>query len=98
MSWECKKCGHHTPKAVTNCESCGIDRMQSMMFIQKRRKSCEECGHIHREHVYCHVYSEAAEMDALEQQDIISDDDEDEEDDDSEDGNPLDGTASSILL
>jgi len=89
MSWECKKCGHRTPKGVNNCESCGIDRMQSMAMVLKRRRSCEECGHIHREHVYCHVYTEAAMMDELEQQDVFSDEDE-ESDDDSEDG-PLDG-------
>lgn len=29
----------------------------------KRKKMCEECGHIHREGVYCHVFVEAADGD-----------------------------------
>lgn len=27
----------------------------------KRKRMCEECGHIHREDVYCHCYVEAAD-------------------------------------
>lgn len=29
----------------------------------KRRRTCEECGHIHREGVFCHVFVEAADED-----------------------------------
>ena len=46
---------------------------------------CEECGHIHREDVFCHVYVEAADGDIG---DIISDvaESSSESESDSDDG------------
>ena len=46
------------------CEKCGLDKESAMvMVVIKRKRMCEECGHIHREDVYCHVFVEAAEGD-----------------------------------
>lgn len=83
MLWECNACGHKTLKEINNCESCGIDRLVSLtMVIEKKRRMCEECGHIHREHIYCHVFTEAA--DSLDNNDdYVSEDEEDEEDSES---------------
>lgn len=51
----------------------------------KRRKMCQECGHIHREDVFCHVYVEAADEDDAEDYVSESDSDSSSESDDSDD-------------
>lgn len=56
------------------CEKCDLAKETAMVVVPiKRRRTCEECGHIHREDVYCHVYVEAADGDGAE--DYVSESD-----------------------
>jgi hypothetical protein len=76
MKWICMKCGRKNDQKETHCTKCGLDEEAALTFpIFRRRKSCEECGHIHQEDIYCHVYTEAAETEMID--DVVSDDEED---------------------
>lgn len=72
MPWECLQCGRRNIDADKECGKCGLDKDTAVnMIILKRKRMCEDCGHIHREGLYCHVYTEAAGDDQL--ADFISD-------------------------
>ena len=73
MNWECLNCGTRNPDEDDECSKCHLDRYSAMnMIIQRRKRMCEECGHMHRQGLYCHVYTETAE-------DAIDEEEEEEE-------------------
>lgn len=60
--WECLKCGELNDHSYTECEDCGLTKDVAVRYIvQKRRKTCKECDHLHNELTYCHVYVEEGE-------------------------------------
>lgn len=62
MSWDCSSCGNKNEEYSNFCEKCDLNKETAMVVIPiKRKRMCEECEHIHREDVYCHVYVEAAD-------------------------------------
>ena len=62
--WDCSSCGNKNEEDASFCTKCDLAKETAMVVVPlKRRKTCEECGHIHREGVYCHVYVEAADED-----------------------------------
>ena len=64
MNWECSSCGAKNGEYANFCEKCDLSKETAMIQVPiKRRRTCEECGHIHREDVYCDVFVEAAEGD-----------------------------------
>lgn len=83
MKWICLKCGRKNDQTQTNCTKCGLDEETALTYpVNKRKKTCEECNHIHREDMYCHVYTESAESDLVD--DVLSEaSEEDNADDDS---------------
>ncbi len=84
MPWECLRCGRKTSDDEDECEKCGLDKETAInMIILKRKTMCEECGHKHREGLYCHVYTEAADDDML--ADYISESGSEKSSDDDED-------------
>lgn len=84
MKWICLKCGRKNDQTQANCTKCGLDEEAALTYpVTKRKKSCEECGHIHREDVYCHAYTEAAMEDMVD--DVISEASEEDENEGSDD-------------
>lgn len=60
------------------------------MAVSRRRATCEECGHKHHEGVFCHVYTEAGDVDLIDDPDVIEEgEEEDEEEDEEEEDVPL---------
>mmetsp|Transcript_3604 Transcript_3604/g.5616 ORF Transcript_3604/g.5616 Transcript_3604/m.5616 type:complete len:595 (-) Transcript_3604:1566-3350(-) len=71
MSWECLRCGQINEGTEYACTNCSLDKETALIYVvSKPKKYCEECGHIHREDTYCHVYVEAA--DDGDDEDVIS--------------------------
>jgi hypothetical protein len=86
MSWKCSSCNKENEESSHFCEGCDLAKETAMVVVQvKRRKMCVECGHIHREDIYCHVYVEAADEDAEEDYVSQSDSHSSSESDDSDD-------------
>lgn len=84
MSWECSNCGNQNEEGSAFCGKCDLNKEAVMVVVQvKRRRTCEECGHIHREGVFCHVFVEAAEDDGAD--DYISESESSNSSDDSDD-------------
>lgn len=84
MVWYCLKCGRKNPKDATECSKCKLDKASALSYpVLKRLFMCEECGHRHREGVYCHVYTEAADGELID--DVLSESEEEEESDSSDD-------------
>ena len=55
-------CGRKNDQTDSHCTKCSIEQETAMtMNVEKRRRTCEECGHIHHEDVFCHVYTDAAD-------------------------------------
>lgn len=83
MPWECCRCGARNGESLENCEKCQLDKGTAVtMVVAKRKRMCEECGHIHKEDTYCHCFAEAADGDIdMADEDIESE--EDSSDDDS---------------
>ena len=66
--WECMNCGRKNSTAddMDMCGGCAMEKEAAMiMIVQKKKRKCEECGHLHRENEYCAVFCEAAEDDDL---------------------------------
>lgn len=62
--WTCSSCNNKNEEESQFCEKCDLSKEVAMVVVQiKRKRMCQECGHIHREDVYCHVYVEAADGD-----------------------------------
>ena len=62
MKWYCHSCGRKNDQSDSHCTKCNIDQETGMtMYVSKRRKTCEECGHRHHENMFCHVYTEAGD-------------------------------------
>jgi len=65
MSWDCSSCGTKNEEYANFCTKCDLSKESAMVVVPiKRKRMCEECEHIHREDVYCHVFVEAADGDA----------------------------------
>lgn len=87
MKWICLKCGRKNDQKMTHCSKCGLDEEAALTYpVSRRRRSCEECNHIHREDMYCHVYTEAADSDLVDdviseasEEDVTNNDDSDDE-------------------
>jgi hypothetical protein len=54
--WECRKCGYNNPRKVKDCAKCGLDKATATTMKIKRKKYCDDCGHLHMLDTYCHVY------------------------------------------
>lgn len=102
MTWYCLKCGRKNLKEAVECSKCQLDRETAITYpVLKRLTKCEECGHKHREGAYCHVYTEAADQDMIE--DVISESDEEaaaaSDSDDSDDTPPpIKGKAAPVRV
>ena len=55
-TWECLNCGYANEKLdefgkdIEACAGCEMDREQALtMVVARKKKKCEECGHLHRE-------------------------------------------------
>lgn len=84
MKWICLNCGRKNDQYDQKCTKCGLDQEIALTSqISRRRKTCEECGHRHREDTYCHVYSEAGDEDGV--GDYISEGEEEESEAESTD-------------
>lgn len=81
MHWYCLRCGRKNEKDTKNCTKCGLDEENALVYpVSRRRRTCEDCSHIHREGVFCHAYTEAAEedlIDDVESEESNSDDEDD---------------------
>jgi WD40 repeat protein len=77
MEWECLQCGTFNDRFKTICTNCELDKDKMNLMTFKILRGCEECGHLHRKGVYCHVYVE---------QPIFGDDDLEDGDLDAGDG------------
>lgn len=85
--WECLKCGNFNDRFANACESCATERGLATISV-KPRLTCEECGHRHRQGIYCHIFVEAPDIDPddIENGDLLNEDDDDKQgDDDDED-------------
>lgn len=61
-NWECLNCGETNDHDSERCTKCDLEKEVSVaMRVVKRKRMCEECGHRHREGVYCHAYCEEAD-------------------------------------
>eukprot|EP01038_Epipyxis_sp_PR26KG_P013209 gene13209-17702_t len=91
MEWECLNCGNRqNSEDVLACMQCGMEKyLASTMVVVKARRSCLECGHIHREGLFCHVYVEAADANFENEADIDASIDDTNTDSDSEDASSL---------
>lgn len=50
MTWFCLNCGRRNEDTSQNCGKCKLDRERALtMHVINKRKSCDECGHMHRE-------------------------------------------------
>ena len=98
--WECRRCGMRNDPEYRNCTKCNLDAMTATTMKIKRKKFCDDCGHLHMYENYCHVYvpaedafkddaEEEAEMQALldgkDLDELALEEDDDEDDDDDED-------------
>lgn len=94
MTWYCLKCGRKNLIESFTCSKCQLDKESACSYpVYKRLNMCEECGHRHREGQYCHVYTEAGDINFVD--DVISESEEEEEEsDDSEDYVPTSKKAS----
>jgi hypothetical protein len=72
MVWYCLKCGRKNAKDALECSKCKLDKDSAICCpIVKRLRMCEECGHIHREGLHCHVYvGQATDQELID--DVIS--------------------------
>jgi NMD protein affecting ribosome stability and mRNA decay len=62
MKWYCHNCGRKNDQNDVNCTKCGLDQEKALtMPVERRRRTCEDCGHMHHENIYCHVYTEAGD-------------------------------------
>lgn len=92
MKWICLKCGRKNDQTQSHCTKCGLEEEAALTYpVSKRKRTCEECGHTHREDTYCHAYTEAAQEDLVD--DVISEGSEENEtasdnDDDSDEERP----------
>ena len=75
--WRCNTCSTFNPDTIDECKACWQPKDGK---AKKKKKFCLDCGHLHRQGVYCHVYCE-----------LDPDDDDDEDDDEEEDELDVEG-------
>ncbi|RYH29961.1 hypothetical protein EON65_06765 [archaeon] len=90
MVWFCLRCGRKNLQEAAKCSKCDLEKELAQSFaVIKRLRMCEECGHIHREGYYCHVYTEAADKEMVD--DVVSDSEGEEEEESDSDNSSVGG-------
>lgn len=88
MGWECLNCGRANADGTKNCTKCFMDHeTATTMTVVKKKRMCDECGHRHRDGIYCHMYVDMPEEDEDEDEVVGADgdDNESEQEDGSDD-------------
>ena len=84
--WECLNCGCQNDRDNERCSKCDLEQEVAVtMQVLKRKRMCEECGHRHREGVFCHCYCEGAEGDGADDYFSESESESSESSDDDDD-------------
>jgi len=86
--WRCNTCATFNPDTVDECKACWQPKDGKP---KKKKKFCLDCGHLHRQGVYCHVYCEL-DIDDDDDDDEVEEEDDDELDQDDEEGDVALGT------
>jgi hypothetical protein len=45
--WECRKCGYENQDESRSCAKCSLDKATATTVNMKRKKYCDDCGHLH---------------------------------------------------
>ena len=78
--WECPDCNNLNPDSLLNCSKCNLSKdVAADASSTKRKRMCEECGHMHRANQFCHVYCELDEDDdgVEDEEEVVEEEEED---------------------
>lgn len=82
MGWNCQFCGHDDNEIDSDpiCTTCSTDRNRiPSMLVERKRRVCYDCNHMHMFGLYCHVFTENTGGPAAYDLSAYDDDDDDDE-------------------